>query len=292
MLARQAGVLALRLEGLGGLAVQAHDTHRAGLGGGLQVAADKRLGSKDDQRQRFLDMQARAPQLHRIIRWFLLNRRKLASIIMEKLDEFLRCEEVIKSIHIDRLRLTYGSAFACVSTLISHFSTCIADNIKAETLGEWPMPRADRVLLQEHLATLHPFTIAYARNALPLIAARMEALEAGARDNSEWARQAIADRHDLQEELDLYKTTYRTISDILSENEIPDLVLLEERVEKAMIQRNQAISDKEAAEKRVAELEGLLAAQIDATKASMAAFAIADSFVAAMSTDGPLREDQ
>ena len=36
--------------------------------------------------------------------------------------------------------------------------------------------------------------IAYARNALPLLAARMEALEAGARDNSEWARQAIADK--------------------------------------------------------------------------------------------------
>jgi hypothetical protein len=129
------------------------------------LAADKRLGSKDDQRQRFLDMQARAPQLHRIMRWFLLNRKKLSALIMQDLDTFLRSDEVIKSIHIDRLRLTYGSAFATVGALISHFSACIVENIKAGTLGEWPMSRADRVLLQDSMANFQNFTIDYARKA-------------------------------------------------------------------------------------------------------------------------------
>lgn len=133
------------------------------------LAADKRLGTKDEQTTRFLQIQARSGQLHRIIRYILLNRKKIAALFMEEIDAFIADETSIKQIHVDRLRLTYGSAYAMIRTMIKHLGESLvqAAEIAKET-GDTSFlkcPREDYNLVHEKFQDLRDFTITYAREA-------------------------------------------------------------------------------------------------------------------------------
>lgn len=121
------------------------------------LAADKRLGTKDEQAERFLAIQARAPQLHRIVRYVLLNRKKFAAAFMEELDKFVSAEDVIRAISVDRLRITYGTAFSMVSTMMKMLMN--------QSLGEHNISDHDMRLVRDSYASLREFTINYAKEA-------------------------------------------------------------------------------------------------------------------------------
>lgn len=133
------------------------------------LAADKRLGTKDEQAERFLQIQARAGQLHRIVRYILLNRKSIAFLFMTALDQFVADEYVIKNIHVDRLRLTYGTAYSMVTVMLQHLSEAItAATETAKAAGEkfsFPIPEADLILTHNHFLGLRDFTITYAKEA-------------------------------------------------------------------------------------------------------------------------------
>jgi hypothetical protein len=134
------------------------------------LAADKRLGTKDQQAERFLQIQARANQLHRIVRYILLNRKSIASAFMETLDQFVADETVIKNIHVDRLRLTYGTAFSMVTTMLNHFNEAIWEAVAAaksagETPNAYTSTKEDLKLVHESFGGLREFTINYAKEA-------------------------------------------------------------------------------------------------------------------------------
>lgn len=135
------------------------------------LAADKRLGTKDEQTERFLQIQARSAQLHRVIRYILLCRKKIAAEFMTMLDEFIADESVIKCIHVDRLRLTYGTAYAMINTMFRHFGSAFsAAAAKAKLQETQPatfltVSRDDYNLVAEHSATLRDFTTTYAKEA-------------------------------------------------------------------------------------------------------------------------------
>ncbi len=82
--------------------------------------------------------------------------------------------------------------------------------------------------------------IAYAHNSLPLIAERMAQLEAKA---TEW------ENND-----DMQGGVVDAIRRVLNESGVPEAAFIDDHVMNAIAQRDRAIADKEAAEKRVAEL--------------------------------------
>ncbi len=129
------------------------------------LAADKRLGTKDQQAARFLAIQARSAQLHRIVRYILLNRRRIAALFMRNLDDFVANEEVIRSISLDRLRITYGTAHSMAHTLNSHFLEGITTARENGCESAITIPREDLTLFRDHLENLHAFTISYAKEA-------------------------------------------------------------------------------------------------------------------------------
>lgn len=128
------------------------------------LAADKRLGNKAQQRERYQRMLRQASGYHRIIRWVLMNRKWFAKQGIEGLDSFLDDAEVTAAISSDRMRLSYGSAFTAFRCLFERFFLVIEEAHKQGSLGEF-MSREDLLLLQDHAINLKPFTLSYARNA-------------------------------------------------------------------------------------------------------------------------------
>jgi hypothetical protein len=129
------------------------------------LAADKRLGSQDEQRQRFDDIQLRLPQLHRITRYILLNRKKFAKTCMQNLDEWMRTDEVMKSIHVDRLRISYGTAWAVFHTMMEYFSQTLATARAEGTFEKLSISPPDIAILSSATSDFKTFAINYAKNA-------------------------------------------------------------------------------------------------------------------------------
>lgn len=129
------------------------------------LAADKRLGTKEQQIERYQRMLEDSDSYHRIIQYVLLNRAWFGKTAMAMLDEFIAAPDVNVAIKSDRLRLNYGTAFAAVNTLLQEFGTTIATANTEKTIGEFTMSQPDLILVRDHASNLRTATIAYARNA-------------------------------------------------------------------------------------------------------------------------------
>jgi hypothetical protein len=129
------------------------------------LAADKRLGSKEEQGRRYQRMLADSNQYHRIIRYILLNRKWFGKTTIAAINEFIDAADVNAAISSDRMRLSYGSAFCAFTTMMDHFMEAYTAALAAGTWGDFQMVKPDLALLSEHVANLRPFTLGYARNA-------------------------------------------------------------------------------------------------------------------------------
>lgn len=78
----------------------------------LVLAASRRLGTQDEQAERYNSMMGSAGELHRIGRILMIHRKEFANRAMKHLEDWLKDSEVIESTNTARLRLTYGYAYA------------------------------------------------------------------------------------------------------------------------------------------------------------------------------------
>ena len=129
------------------------------------LAADKRLGTKEEQGRRYQRMLSDSFQYHRIIRYVLLNRKWFGKTSIAALNEFIDSPDVVSQISSDRMRLSYGTAFCGFSTMMAHFMEAATAAQAAGTWGEFPMLKDDLLLLRERVEDLRNFTLAYAHNA-------------------------------------------------------------------------------------------------------------------------------
>jgi hypothetical protein len=129
------------------------------------LAADKRLGTKEEQGIRFQRMLGDSSQYHRIVRYLLWNRKWFGKAAIANLDAFINAPDVSEAIKSDRVRLSYGTAYAAFKTLIDHFNEAVFNAIDAGTLGEMTMSRSDLTLLKDAVERLRDFSINYAQRA-------------------------------------------------------------------------------------------------------------------------------
>jgi hypothetical protein len=129
------------------------------------IAADKRLGTKQEQINRYKRMCVESLQYHRIVRYILLNRKWFAKEAIAMLDDFVHNDTVTKSIPSDRIRITYGTAYSAFSCLMNHMLQAIGTAQKNNTLGEISISRSDLNLINQKFETFLDFTTGYALRA-------------------------------------------------------------------------------------------------------------------------------
>ncbi len=129
------------------------------------LTIDKRLGTKEEQGERYNRMLVQSTQYHRIIRYIMLNRKWFGKTAMAAMDEFYSAKDTNLAIPQDRFRISYGSAYAAMMTMVKHFQDAILEARENETLGDDNMSEADGLVLKDHISKFRAFTINYVRSA-------------------------------------------------------------------------------------------------------------------------------
>ncbi len=129
------------------------------------LALDKRMGTKEEQGERYARMLIQSTQYHRIIRYIMLNRKWFGKTAMAAMDEFYAAKDANDAIPQDRFRISYGSAYAALTTMVKHFSEAMRDATAEDTLGDPGISDADALVVAEHLSKFRAFTINYVRSA-------------------------------------------------------------------------------------------------------------------------------
>ena len=130
------------------------------------LSGDKRLGDKTAQRARYARMLADSKHYHRIIRWIMMRRKEFAAEVIGGLDAFLDDPEVTDRIQSDRIRLTYGAAYAAFKVVFDRLANTVTEAVKTTAAcGSVAMTRSDLKLLSTTAADLRGFAIGYSRNA-------------------------------------------------------------------------------------------------------------------------------
>ncbi len=92
----------------------------------IVLSSEKRIGTPEEQADRYTNMMLNAEKYHIIGRWIMLNRKTFAKAVMKELALFLADQEVCETIPSARLRTTYGPAYATFMALESIF--CISSS--------------------------------------------------------------------------------------------------------------------------------------------------------------------
>jgi len=105
----------------------------------LTMSGENRLpiGDRTQQARNFARFQRLSPQLHRIGRFIFRNREDFTKIVINEIKTFLEAEDVCTSIHNQRIRLSYGTAYAATlatKQLLSH-ETLEMNNLRNFTLN-------------------------------------------------------------------------------------------------------------------------------------------------------------
>jgi len=128
----------------------------------MVLAKDRRLGTPEQQVKRYNRMCRDQYQYHRIMRYVMMNRAEIAAEAMPILDEFLHSKDAIAQIAVDRVRLVYGTSYACFTAIWNRLLPFL---LEGNQTAENPISKPDLVLVKEHMETFREDTITYARNA-------------------------------------------------------------------------------------------------------------------------------
>lgn len=129
------------------------------------LSAGNRLGTIDEQTARYRRMLAESAHYHRIVRWILMRRKWFGESVVKLLDQFLESDDVGKAVSVDRLRFTYGSAFAVFTLLFDHFHGILSSDSTVLPEGIEPISDADMELVGRTVRDFREFTVSYAASA-------------------------------------------------------------------------------------------------------------------------------